>query len=161
MKKLLTILALAAIVSTSMFAKSAEVQLNTSIEETEVSYQLAYDGTLLEDGIEEFDINISRSLTEGGQTQDFTVYSSSNKNSDMGVVVKIAADSFRTTLNDGTENYDSKITPSVNTISSLSKVPAGLQEKLLVNKFNLSWSGNEELPAGDYTSDVTIKYVVE
>jgi uncharacterized GH25 family protein len=161
MKKLLTILALAAIVSTSMFAKSAEVQLNTSIEETEVSYQLAYDGTLLEDGIEDFDINISRSLTEGGQTQDFTVYSTSNKNRDMGVVVKIAADSFRTTLNDGTENYDSKITPSVNTINSVSKVPAGLQKNLLVNKFNLSWSGNKELPAGDYTSDVSIKYVVE
>ncbi len=161
MKKLLTILALAAIVSTSIFAKSAQVQLNTSIEETEVSYQLAYGDVELEDGIETYDIDIDAPLTEDGKTDLFTVYASSNKNSDMSVSVKVSPESFKTTLNNGTESYDSEITPSVNTYTSLETIAAGLHSNLLVNEFNMSWSGNEELPAGDYVSNVKIEYTIK
>ena len=155
MKKLLTILALGAIFSTTLFAKSAQVQLNTSIEETEVSYELAYGKAVLEDGIETYAINIDAPLTEAGKTDPFTVYASSNKNKDMSVSVKVSPESFKTTLNNGNDNFDSGITPQVNTINNVSTVPAGLQKDLLVNKFNMSWTGNKELPAGKYTSDVS------
>ena len=161
MKKLLTILALVAIAMTSMSAKSAQVQLNTSIEETSVSYELAYNNQILEDGTENFDILIDRSLTDGGQTQDFTVYASSNMNDDMAVTVKIDADTFQTTLNNGKDKFDSKIKPQVNTINSVSTLTAGLHKNLLVNKFNMSWGGNKELPAGNYVSDVKIEYTIK
>ncbi|MGD6729818.1 MAG: hypothetical protein ACPKMZ_01985, partial [Pleomorphochaeta sp.] len=85
----------------------------------------------------------------------------SNKNSDMSVSVKVSPESFQTTLNNGTEAFDSKIIPSVNTYTSLETIAAGLHSNLLVNEFNMSWSGNEELPAGDYVSNVKIEYTIK
>jgi len=73
MKKLLTILTLSAIALTSVFAKSAQVQLVTNIAETPVSYELAYAGDIIADGIEEYNILVAP-LTENGQTRDFTVH---------------------------------------------------------------------------------------
>ncbi|MCY1152320.1 MAG: hypothetical protein OWP43_07855, partial [Sphaerochaetaceae bacterium] len=108
-----------------------------------------------------YDINIDAPLTEDGKTDTFTVYASSNKNSDMSVSVKVSPESFKTTLNNGTEAFDSKIIPSVNTYTSLETIAAGLHSNLLVNKFNMSWSGNEKLPAGDYVSNVKIEYTIK
>jgi hypothetical protein len=159
MKKILTILALSLIAITSMSAKSAQVQLNTSVDSTPVSYELYYNNDKIEDNTTEYDIFISRSLTEGGQTQDFTIVASSNLNSDLSVNVEIKPEAFETTLN-GSTPYKSNITPSVNQINSVSTLSAGLNKDKLVNKFNLSWGGNKELPAGDYVSNVTINYSI-
>jgi len=160
MKKLLTILTLSAIALTSVFAKSAQVQLVTNIAETPVSYELAYAGDIIADGIEEYNILVAP-LTENGQTQDFTVHATSNMNSDMAVSVNVSPETFKTTLNDGRDNFDSKILPQVNTINKLDTLTAGKHVSLLVNKFNLSWSGNSELPAGDYESNVRIEYTIQ
>jgi len=160
MKKLLTILTLSAIALTSVFAKSAQVQLVTNIAETPVSYELAYAGDIIADGIEEYNILVAP-LTENGQTRDFTVHATSNMNSDMAVSVNVSPETFKTTLNDGRDNFDSKILPQVNTINKLDTLTAGKHVILLVNKFNLSWSGNSELPAGDYESNVRIEYTIQ
>ena len=160
MKKLLTILTLSAIALTSVFAKSAQVQLVTNIAETPVSYELAYAGDIIADGIEEYNILVAP-LTENGQTRDFTVHATSNMNSDMAVSVNVSPETFKTTLNDGRDNFDSKILPQVNTINKLDTLTAGKHVSLLVNKFNLSWSGNSELPAGDYESNVRIEYTIQ
>ncbi len=167
MKKLLTILTLSAIAMTSMFAmvaapsgKSAQVQLVTNIEETPVSYELAYNNDVLADGIEEYSILVAP-LTENGETKDFTIHATSNMNSDMAVKVEVSPDTFRTTLNGGADAFDSGIRPKVNTSSSIDTLLAGKHVSLLVNKFNLSWKGDADLPAGDYVSNVKIEYSIQ
>ncbi|MGD1819845.1 MAG: hypothetical protein ACPKOI_08215 [Pleomorphochaeta sp.] len=162
MKKLLTILAAAIIVSVPVFAgtgKSADVQLVTEIEETAVSYQLAYEGTVIADQTTDKDIAVAP-ITADGSTGNFTVIASSNLNNDLTVTVNVVPESFVTTLNGGTENFDSKITPKVNTDTKINILTAGKHVDLLVNKFNLSWKGNADLPAGDYVSNVKITYSI-
>ncbi|MGD1822713.1 MAG: hypothetical protein ACPKM0_08135 [Pleomorphochaeta sp.] len=160
MKKTLTILAISAIALTSVFAKSAQVQLNTSIEETEVSYQLSYKDTDISNGSSDFEIGVA-ALTQDGKTDLFSVNATSNQNDDMAVKVKVTPTSFSTTLNDGKKDFDSEITPKVNTEESISILEAGKHDDLLVNSFYLSWEGNSELPAGKYVSDVKIVYSIE
>ena len=81
-------------------------------------------------------------------------------NKDLDIVVRVHAHSFKTTLNN-TTSYDSKIEPKVNTITSLNSLKAGNNKNVLVNQFNLSWIGNEDLPAGKYVSDVYIYYSIK
>lgn len=158
MKKILTILALVAIAMTSMSAKSAQVQLNTSIDETEVSYALYYNNKVITDG-DKKEIEVAP-LTEAGKTDFFTIKASSNKNSDLAVEVSVVPASFKTTIN-GSTVLDSKITPQVNTTTSLSTISAGLHKDLTVNTFNLSWNGDENLTAGDYTSNIKVEYTIK
>ena len=158
MKKILTIVALVAIAMTSMSAKSANVQLNTKIAETEVSYELSYIDTVISDG-STFKIDVAP-LTEDGKTDFFTIKASSNKNSDLAVKVKISPETFQTTIN-GSTKLDSKIQPKVNTVVDLSTITAGLHKDLTVNTFNLSWNGNPELTAGEYTSDIKVEYTIK
>jgi len=160
MKKLLTILTISAIALTSLVAKSAQVQLINTIDETPVSYELSYAGDILSDGIEEYSILVAP-LTEDGKTKDFAVHATSNMNSDMAIRVAVSPQSFKTTLNDGSEAFDSKITPSVNTSTQIDTLLAGKHVSLLVNEFNLSWSSNSDLPAGDYESNVKIEYSIQ
>ena len=158
MKKLLTILALVAIAMTSMSAKSAQVQLNTSIEETEVSYNLYYNNNVINDGdTKQIDV---APLTENGSTDSFTIKASSNKNSDLTVKVSVSPETFKTTIN-GSTTLDSNILPQVNTEASLTTLTAGLHKDLTVNTFNLSWNGNEDLTAGDYTSNIKVEYTIK
>ncbi len=161
MKKLFTILALVSIAMTSIVAKSAQVQLTTVISEVEATYELYYNNDKIDNLTTEYVIDIEDALSDGGATEDFTVLASSNKNDDMSVEVVVAPESFKTTLNEGTEDYDSEITPTVNTELAISTLTAGLHTDYLVNQFNLSWDGNDQLPAGDYVSNVTISYTIE
>ena len=163
MKKILTILALVAITTSSLFAvvasgKSAQVQLNTSIKETEVSYNLYYNNNVINDGATK-QIEVAP-LTEEGKTDFFTIKASSNKNSDLTINVSVTPETFKTTINGSTE-LDSNILPQVNTEASLTTLTAGLHKDLTVNTFNLSWSGDENLTAGDYTSDIKVEYSIQ
>ncbi|MDC7238454.1 MAG: hypothetical protein PQJ45_11865 [Sphaerochaetaceae bacterium] len=160
MKKLFTILVLVSIAMTSIVAKSAQVQLTTVISESELTYELYYNNSEIADSTTEYVINIADSLSTGGETEDFTVLASSNKNSDMSVEVVVTPESFKTTLNNGNDTHDSEITPTVNTTVEISTLTAGLHTDYLVNKFNLSWDGNDQLPAGNYVSNVTISYTI-
>ncbi|MGD1815649.1 MAG: hypothetical protein ACPKNR_01320 [Pleomorphochaeta sp.] len=157
MKKLLTILTISLIATAALFAKTAQVQLVTSVDETPVTYLLAYDGTTINDGAD-YSITV-KPLTQNDQTKDFTVTASSNKNNDLAISVSVVADTFKTKLN-GNKVYDSNIQPKVNTSVDVDTLTAGKHTNFLVNKFNLSWNGNADLPAGDYTSNVRIEYSI-
>ncbi len=138
--------------------KSAIIQLNTTIDETEVSYYLDYNSVFIEDGTDLFEIKVD-ALTSDGKTNDFHVWASSNKNNDMSVEVVVTPGEFITTLNTD-ETYYSGITPSVKTDVSITTLKAGKNSGLLVNQFYLWWVGNPDLPAGNYQSDVLINYSV-
>lgn len=157
MKKILTILVLASIAITSMSAKSAQVQLNTTIDEVQPDYALYYADALVNDN----DIINVDPITEDGVTDVFSIKASSNMNSKLPVVVTIAADVFRTTLNNGTEDVATTVTPEPTIITNTEYLPAGLQSNYLVYSFTLGWTGDDSLPAGDYTSDITINYTIE
>ena len=159
MKKLLTVLTITAIAMTSIFAKSAQVQLVNTIDETPLTYVLAYGDTEIKDGTEDFKIVVAP-LTQDGHTELFTVRSNSNLNRDLGVKVVVSPSSFMTTLN-GDDDYDSEIVPAVNTKVKVDSISAGQNLNLLVNSFNLSWKGDDTLPAGDYVSNVKIEYTIE
>jgi len=168
MKKLLSILILSVFTITSLFAvvsnpnngKSAQVQLITAIDETEVTYELSYVDEVLVDGIKEYKINVAP-LTENGKTDFFSVHATSNMNSDLSVSVKVFPDKFRTSLNNGQKPYNSQITPEVKYDTVINTITAGKHTNYLVNKFYLSWNGKSDLPAGDYVSDVRIEYSVK
>ena len=138
--------------------KSAMIQLNTSINETEVSYYLDYDSIFIEDETDLFEIQVD-ALTSDGKTNDFHVWATSNKNNDKSVEVVVTPGEFLTTLNTD-EVYHSGITPSVTTDVSVTTLTAGKHAGLLVNQFYLWWVGNPDLPAGNYQSDVQINYSV-
>ncbi|MGD1817676.1 MAG: hypothetical protein ACPKNR_11635 [Pleomorphochaeta sp.] len=158
MKKLLTITILSLLVTVSAFAKTAQVQLITSVAETPVSYYLTYDGDKIEDGTQEYEILV-QPLTQDGDTENFKVFASSNMNKDMAISVVVSPETFKTTLN-GNEVFDSKIKPSVKTVSSITTLTAGKHDDLVVNKFHMSWNGDEDLPAGNYVSNVKIEYSI-
>lgn len=169
MKKLLSILTLSVFTISSLFAvavvtpnngKSAQVQLTTTIDQTQVTYNLSYINEVLEDGITEYKIDVAP-LTQDGKTDFFSVHATSNMNSDLAVSVKVFPDKFRTQLNNGKNPYNSQITPEVTYDTQISTLTAGKHTNYLVNKFYLSWKGDADLPAGDYVSDVKIKYSVK
>ncbi len=164
MKKLLTILTITLVTTASIFAmgpsrpyKSAEIQLNTTIDEYPVEYQLYYNNVAIEDGgYKEIEVN---PLTEGDSTEDFTIRSNSNMNNDLQVEVTVEPTSFKTVLN-GDEVFDSEITPRVGWKRQINTITAGKHMDYLIYVFDLAWVGNENLPAGDYVSDVNIEYTI-
>ncbi len=159
MKKLLTILIISTIAVTSIFAKSAEVQLVNNIAEEEVKYKLTYENKLIDNGTEKYEIAV-KSLTEASETGIFRVVASSNMNSDLGIEVKVKPYSFTTTLNGGTETSDSGITPELKQGDYIKILKAGINSALVVNEFHLMWKGNADLTAGDYVSNVKIEYTI-
>lgn len=160
MKKLVTILAISTIALTSIFAKTANVQLITNIEELQPNYVMKYDGVELNDE-ETKQIKVAP-ITKDGQTKDFTMHVTSNLNSKKKITVRVEPDFFKTKQN-GSEEFNSRIKPNLkkNTQSCLSHVPAGKNDNLKVYSFYLNWKGNADLPAGDYTSNVKITYTVD
>jgi len=165
MKKLLTILTITALTIAPMFAvvqldsKSAQVQLVNTIEETPVSYSLSYDEIFLEDGTTNFEIEVAP-LTQDGETENFRIHATSNMNKDMAVSVKVAPETFKTTLN-GDDNFDSNILPVVKNRINVDVLTAGKHNSLVVSEFHLDWEGDKDLPAGDYTSNVQIEYSIQ
>ncbi len=160
MKKLLTILTLCTLVITSVFAKSALVNLVTNVEEVEVSYDLYYNDSNIADGTTDFAINILSPLNEGGNTNPFRLVATSNMNKDLAINVDVTPHSFKTTINEGSEVVDSAITPEVNVLLPMSILPAGKNDNETVYVFVLSWTGKDNLVAGDYVSNVDIEYTI-
>lgn len=160
MKKILILLFLSFVIIISAYSKSAEVQVNTSIGESSVSYKLYYNNDEIEDNLDLYEISILQPLNYGGVTNPFRIEASSNMNSDLSIEVNISAESFVTTLYNGLESYDSKITPIARELYNISTIPAGLFETATVYAFVMSWDGDDSLPAGSYTSDVSIEYQI-
>ncbi|MDC7242392.1 MAG: hypothetical protein PQJ44_00015 [Sphaerochaetaceae bacterium] len=160
MKKNIILILLTLTISVSIFAKDSEVNLNSSIEETNVTYSLVYNNDTIEDGTTDYDIYIYEPLTRSGNTNWFLVYATSNMNSDLPLEVNINPGSFKTELNDGAEVYDSEIVPTVFIPLKISYLPAGKIDNAIVSAFVLYWEGDSSLPAGDYVSNVNIEYSI-
>ncbi len=164
MKKLLTLLLLCSIGLTSLFSKSAEVQLVTTIDETPLAYELDYNGNLINDKVKDFEINIEKPLTEDGVTKYFSVKATSNLKNDKAVDIDITPDFFKTKLNGSKSfNYTSTVKPVEVTDFNIKSyiLTAGKHVDELVYKFHLKWEGNADLPAGEYVSNVVINYTIK
>jgi uncharacterized protein YxeA len=158
MKKILTLFIIGAIVMTSIFTKSAQIQLVNTIKETPVSYNLYYKNEYILDKTV-YSITVD-SLAKDGETDKFEVTATSNMNKPLSINVKIDPKPFKTTLN-GNKPYNSGIVPQVEQDTKLIKLEAGKHENKLVNSFKLFWFGTEDLPAGDYVSNIKIEYTIK
>jgi hypothetical protein len=175
MKKLITILAIAAITLTSTFAVttsfdgSAEkapemnVTLKSSLEQTNYDLSLLYgkidftnEAQQTIDGLD---------LTEKGSTDEFNVMiTNGNLNKTITFVTEITEKPF-VGLVDG-EDYTTENNLRVlnaegdNQTSYSSKIKAGPQESQSVATFLFNWDADKALPAGDYATTNTISISV-
>lgn len=161
MKKILTILFILTVALGSLSAKTAQIELITNVDSVNPEYVLKYAGNEISGTVDNpYVINIQRSLSDRGETNDFEIYlNKSNMPYDLAVEISIDATEFTTTVNN--KQVSSGITPSVQTINDkVATIKAGLVINKLLYKFKLSWIGKSDLTAGTYTSDVTINYTV-
>lgn len=163
MKKLISLIFIILFASIFLFAKSSEVSLNTSIDETPLTYELYRNVdnnlTLIEDG-ETYIIDDINPLYTNTMITDFTVRVNSNLNSSKNVKVSIVPGTFKTILNDS-EVYDSNLTPKINTIINRPVVEAGVNTNKEVYRFNIFVGGKKNLPAGTYVCNVNVEYLIE
>ena len=164
MKKLLILVIFTVLVTTSIFAKENNVSINTSVPESELSYNLyrksGAEYTLIDEN-STYVIDDLNSLNTNTMITDFTIRVDSNLNSAKSVSVEVTPGTFTTYLNDGKDLYDSGLTPRINTIIDKGIVKAGLNEFEEVYRFNIFVVGKANLPAGDYTCLVDVEYIVE
>ena len=175
MKKLLTILAIAAIAMTSTFAAvtsfdgSAEkapemnVTLKSSLAQTNYDLSLLYgDNDFTTDG--EYTID-GLDLTAKGKTAEFNVMiSKGNLNKTITFVTEITEKPFVGKV-DGEDHETNNNLSVINTkgenqTSYSSKIKAGPQESQSVATFLFNWDADTKLPAGDYVTTNTISISV-
>ncbi len=160
MKRTITLLITLILTTTSIFAASANINLKNTIEETSVVYKLFYNNDMIDNEEKSYEINILQPLTEGGNTNPFLIYASSNMNKDLSINVNVVPDSFKTTINNKSKIINSNITPTVFSPLTYDTLSAGKHENEIVYVFILSWDGNKDLVAGDYVSNVNIEYSI-
>jgi len=115
MKKLLTIITLAALTITATFAATdnRDIKINGAVKASNYEFALSYNGTSLND---ESVLSDSFDLSTVSTTKDFIVQrTSGNLNDDLGVKVAIKAGSFIGEFN-GDEAYDTELYPQVNIV---------------------------------------------
>ena len=175
MKKLITILAIAAIALTSTFASvtsfdgSAEkapemnVTLKSSLAQTNYDLSLIYGDydftTAGEHTIDGLD------LTAKGKTAEFNVMiSNGNLNNTITFVTAITEKPFVGTVDgvDYTTNNNLSVVNAKgeNQTSYSSKIKAGPQASQSVAAFYFNWDADTSLPAGDYETTNTISISV-
>ncbi len=162
MKKLLTILTLAAITMTALFAASTDVQLKTDVPQVTATFVLKYNNEAIKG--DDNKIETQQKLSDIGKTDQFTLFVTSNYKKDQSFQVTVKPEEFL--LQRGTTVVKSNITPVVNGLkdNTLKNIFAGVQTDLLVSEFHLSWDGTREkgkLDAGTYVSNVHIEYTAE
>jgi hypothetical protein len=176
MKKLLTILALAALTITATFAstENRNIDINGNVKVTNYEFALSYDGNSLTDGSTLTD---SYDLSTVSNTQNFIVQRTvGNLNDDLNLDVAIEAGAFIGEFN-GDAEYNTGLIPQVNLVSkgysySASSVsddfiaaklsvviPAGANLSVAdLAAFNLAIKGNSSIPAGDFVSTISVAY---
>jgi hypothetical protein len=176
MKKLLTILTLAALTITATFASSEnrDININGAVKATNYTFALSYDGNSLTDGSTLTD---SYDLSTVSKTQDFIVQrTKGNLNDDLGVTVAIEAGAFIGEFNGDTE-YNTGLIPQVNLVSKgYSYTDSAVSDDLISGKlsvvipaganlsaadlaaFYLDINGDSSIPAGDFVSTISVAY---
>lgn len=176
MKKLLTIITLAALTITATFAATdnRDIKINGAVKASNYEFALSYNGTSLND---ESVLSDSFDLSTVSTTKDFIVQrTSGNLNDDLGVKVAIKAGSFIGEFN-GDDSYDTELYPQVNIVKDYKYGSANASENSAdlsvviaaganlkaadLAAFNLTINGDSTIPAGDFVSTVSIAYTYE
>ncbi len=158
MKKILILIIVFTFTISSIYSKASDVSLVATIPETEVSYNLFYEDDLIADKTKEYEILVAP-LTENGQTGDFTIKVNSNLNKNKSVKIVINPQKFKKTKNSKGVN-NTQIRPDVSYKINNGILYAGLNTNIVVTKFFLYWSGDPNLPSGEYESNVIIEYKI-
>ena len=177
MKKLLTIITLAALTITATFAATdnRDIKINGLVGSSPYEFSLSYNGTSLND---ESALSDSFDLSTVSTTKDFIVQrTAGNLNDSLSLSVKIDAGSFIGEFN-GEENFDTELYPQVNIVESGFEydnaategqsgkfgvtIPAGANlSTAKLAAFNLTINGDSTIPAGDFVSTVSVAYTYE
>ena len=177
MKKLLTIITLAALTLSATFAATdnRDIKINGAVKASAYEFALSYNGTSLND---ENTLQDSFDLSTVSKTKNFIVQrTSGNLNDDLGLSVAIDAGSFIGEFN-GDDSYDTELYPQVSIVEkgydyndlSAEKnsgkialtIDAGANlEATNLAAFYLTINGDSSIPAGDFVSTVSIAYTYE
>lgn len=174
MKKTIAILLVQAVVMTGVFAaneNAANVTLNASVKSETYIPTLYYKGASLVDGAAIFSDGVDGSSmwdlasTTPVTTDVFSVQVSGNENVSRYLKVTVKPGDFIATVDGVNHPANITITPEatngVINDATGNKINAGKQSGAELCTFTLGWTGDANLPAGDYTSTVQIGYTVE
>jgi hypothetical protein len=177
MKKLITILLLAALAITATFAATEDktVILNGNVDQIDYNFALTNNQTSVTDTAYTYATEILLS-GEISTTSAFIVSrSKGNLNGPLTFKVDVSADSFIGEYN-GDPNYDTQVIPTITwnttnyvdnviansgTIASSSTIILSSGPALTganIAAFYLTVEGNENVPSGSYTSTITVNY---
>jgi hypothetical protein len=170
MKKTIAILLVLAVVLTGAFATDANVKLNANVATVNYTAALFYDNDALANGNGIFSDGVGGSAkwdlssTSPVATETFAVKVTGNENAAKSLKVTVSAANFMATV--GGVSYDSEVAVTATAVTgnlagSANTISAGKHTDEVLCSWTLGWTGNAGLPAADYTSDVTIGYVVE
>jgi hypothetical protein len=164
MKKILTILAIAAIAITSTFATTGNITLNSTL--TEKSYDLSlFYGTenFTSTGLKSVD---NLDLTSEGSTSAISVkLSNGNLNDSVTYVTEITENPFTGTVDGVNYITNNNLTvrnfaDSENKTSFTAVVDAGPNDEQDIAVFDFHWDADTSLPAGSYSTTNTISISV-
>jgi len=172
MKKIIAIAVIAIVSLAGVFAaagSSAAVRLNGKVDETAYTPSLYYvvsDGKAESVGTSLYDIADGDSrwdLTKDGETNDFIVKVTGNMNTDKVLTVSVRPNYFTGSVND--KKYVTGVIPALVASGAdgnafTATVAAGKRAATDIAHFSFSWTGDKDLPAADYTSEIAITYSV-
>ncbi len=161
--------------STTVTSSSRDIKINGSVATQEYSFNLDYESL---DGVRGSlssgdTIADSFDLSKKSETGMFYVTKTDgNRNKHLFITVDITPESFKGEVNG--ENYDTEVTPVVyirdnksnngkydQTNSLKVNVPAGVNKSSDVAQFYFIITGNENVPAGEFVSNVNVSYTYD
>lgn len=160
MKKSLLILLLLSYATTNIVAASININIVTGINPTEIKYNLFYKDNKIEDKTKDFKI-YTTPLNEDGKTDSFFIKATCNLNCCKSISVKINPGMFKAVKKDKKNYNNTKITPEVVYVLQNDILYQGFNEDKIVSEFYLKWKGNQEIPSGEYESNIFIQYSIK
>jgi len=169
MKKIITIAAIAIVSLAGVFAGTSKVTLNAVADKADYVPTLYYvesvNGSDTEVAVGDAKSIYNNdgkawNLKDDGNTNRFVVRVSGNENKSKALKTTIKAGTFQGLVDN--KAYDSTIEPALSEGSVTGGVvKAGYNDAVQIASFSFSWNGIANLPAADYTSDISITYTVE
>lgn len=164
MKKLTTIVAISLIALVGLFAENtANVQLNTSINDVNVTLSLLYANDVVING-QTLTENVD--ITKNGETKNFKLIGSYNKRKGETVNLEIETGEFlKLDDNSNVTEIGSGITPTISGITLPFSVTLDngnhIKNPKTICTFKFQWTGDPDLDAGSYRSTSVITYSTE
>ena len=164
MKKLLTVLAIAAIAITSTFATTGKVTLNSTLKPTAYVLSMYYGSeNFTSSGLKTVD---NLDLTEAGKTDAISVkLAGGNLNETVTYTTTVTENQFTGEVDGATYTTDNNLTVINNTDGNqqteyTAVVDAGPNDAQDIAVFKFNWEADTSLPAGSYSTTNTISISV-